>query len=178
MPHGSKHPDSRDGEKMCPHCGGWYDSRGWNTHIRSCNRQGEGKKANFSPDRPPSAGGKGDPNSQDDEQQGSESKPSPESNSGLGLGGNPPQEDHGSPRGNSSSTPRPTDVDEPAPSVDDLPEKYISTLAFVHQYGDEYDDVDLPSKLEPYDVVDMEMTKETGKLHAKTLEDVAAEVAT
>ena len=167
MPHGSKHPDSRDGEKMCPHCGGWYDSRGWNTHLRSCDRQGDGKKANFSPERPPSEGGKGDPNSQDDEQQGSESKPSPESNSGLGLGGDPPQEDPGSPRASPSSTPRPTDVDEPTPTVDELPERFVAVETFVSwmrrkdENGDfarNHDIDEIERRLSEFDVVDQSKT--------------------
>jgi len=183
MPHGSKHPDSRDGEKMCPHCGGWYDSRGWNTHLRSCDRHGEDKKANFDPGRPPSAGGKGDANSQDDEQQGSESKPSPESNSGLGLGGDPPQEDPGSPRASPSRTPRPTDVDEPTPSVDDLPERFVATSAFVDAVREQADDdiaddiADaVETRLSKYDVVDTRETTDD-KIVAYQLGE-AAEVAT
>ena len=168
---------------MCPHCGGWYDSRGWNTHLRSCDRQGDGKKANFSPERPPSEGGKGDPNSQDDEQQGSESKPSPESNSGLGLGGDPAQEDRGSPRASPSRTPRPTDVDEPTPSVDDLPERFVATSAFVDAVREQADDdiaddiADaVETRLSKYDVVDTRETTDD-KIVAYQLGE-AAEVAT
>ena len=168
---------------MCPHCGGWYDSRGWNTHLRSCDRHGEDKKANFDPGRPPSAGGKGDANSQDDEQQGSESKPSPESNSGLGLGGEPPQEDPGSPRASPSRTPRPTDVDEPTPSVDDLPERFVATSAFVDAVREQADDdiaddiADaVETRLSKYDVVDTRETTDD-KIVAYQLGE-AAEVAT
>lgn len=188
-------------DQQCEHCGLWFSDRGVKAHESHCflegreyriippedAEEGMGEPPNADgvppddtgPPQPEGAGVTQDPEPQPpeeydgegdvdvDDQDGAELEDVATDGGGLGL--------EGPPETSSSSSASTSSRDPTGPTVDDLPDRYVSVEEYLEAVREETHGVDvdeLAEHLEEYDVVDVEETTEE-KIAAYPIEEVA-----